>query len=485
MNAVHNVTLELPVAAPAGRAPSKPFISFRDIRENILKEQAAKNASAKPKTKSEETAAEQGMAAMAAAVKADTAANAVTKDTQAADALQQELSKCCDFTELTGKIADILEGFGLLKSNGGTAELTEEGKTFLQNMMDAIMNAENSPESVMPAVAGNEAGMLNTAIPEDVQQELQLLIKEYVCSLENADNTGGAAADTDSLLPAGTDPAAQTNIAISASGSGNIDPKLNNDTENADKDNSGIISAAGEAQEEEAVKTGGLLSKAAAGAETETESKPVVLQEGEDAQAGAAGQKDPLAQLMQALMAVKKGGNPEAPVQPYTPGPEFMQNAQADIPFPVVTQTEMAENISSIVERMSFRSADNVQEFSVSLKPEHLGELSIKLAKGPEGLLAQIKAADPSTRGLIQNEVAALTEQLKEKGIEIRQIEVLYEAPAFTTDPHQNEGRHEAAASPYKARYYRTSGIEETYGMADPAAPPALLSPDSSVEYQA
>ncbi len=509
MNPVHNVAADLPIVTPTGRTPSKPVsVSFQDIRESILKSQIAKNAPAKPKTQDAETAAEQGMTVTTAAsqVRADTAANAEMgqEPLQAADALQQQISKCCDFTELTGKIADILEGFGLLKSDGTTVELTQEGKTLLEGMMNNIMDAQNSTEPVVLTVAGNEAGMLNTAIPDDAQQTLQLLINEYVCSLENANNIADSAGSTVSMEY--TEPAAQTNAAISASISTIDTNKLNNDTENAESNSSGIISAASSGERAEPAPDGSLLLKAIdADAEADdAEAKlPSENEEGPISAAKPTEQKDPLAQLMQALTALKKGGE-QAALEPqknaapsdFDPAhtvtapfsmrqPEIVQNAKTDLPFPVVTQTDMAENISNIVERMSFRSEESVQEFSVSLKPEHLGELVIKLTKGPEGLLAQIKAADASTRGLIQNEVAALTEQLKGKGIELKQIEVLYEAPAFTADPRQNEGRQEAAGNPYKARHYRTSGIEETYGMIDPAATSALLSYDSSVEYQA
>ncbi len=481
MNAVHNVKADLPIA-PTGRNSSKPVsVSFHDIRDSILKSRIDNSAPAKTEAKDSETAAEQGMTAVTTApVGTDTAANADQDALQAADALQKQISKCCDFTELTGKIADILEGFGLLKSSGNTVTLTLEGITLLEGMMNRIMNAQNPAESNVLSVAGNEAGMLSTAIPEDAQQKLQLLINEYVCSLENANNIDSAnstamqyqAVGASSSVLAGLAKAPASEAIVSNSSEIST-PKLNMDAGNAESIFSGT-------------------NGDAVAANSTTAHLP------------SAEQKNPLAQLMQALAAAKGSDDQEAGVQPQKPTagadmepapalgsmfslrqPELVHNAKADLPFPVVTQMDMAENISNIVEEMTFRSADDVKEFSVSLKPAHLGELVIKLTKGPEGLLAQIKAADASTRGLIQNEVATLTEQLKGKGIEIRQIEVLYEAPSFTMDPRQNEERREAAGNPYKSRHYRASGIEEAYGMTDTITTSALLSSDSSVEYQA
>lgn len=488
MNAVRNATADISIVMPTGHTQSKPVsVSFRDIRESILKSQIADRAPVKEETKDSELAAEQGLTSMTPAVvqgRTDVETTSPTDQDvlQAVDALQQQISKCCDFTELTDEIADILEGFGLLKRSGETVELTQEGEALLQNMMNSIMNAEDPAQPIVSTVAGNEAGMLNTAIPDDVQQKLQLLIKEYVCSLENANNT----VSTDNSINIGAmsaDGIANTGAAVSP-GAGTIA---------SDAAATGAETVA-IPHKEQSADTAPLQKAAMPTGETSQDSAST---------AEVAAQKDPLAQLTLALTQTRKSVAPEDTVPqrpaaasdaepvPFAIGSAFslrqpVQSAKTDILFPVVTQADMTENISNIVKELSFRSGEGVQEFSVSLKPEHLGELVIKLTKGPEGLLAQIKAADASTKGLIQNEVATLTEQLKEKGIELRQIEVLYEAPAFTTDMRQNKGHQETDASPYKTRHYRTSGIEESYGtMIDPATSSPLLSLDSSVEYQA
>lgn len=489
MNAVRNAAADISIVMPTVHTQSKPVsVSFRDIRESILKSQIADRTPVKEETKDSELAAEQGLTSMTPAVvqgRADVETSSpIDQDVlQAVDALQQQISKCCDFTELTDEIADILEGFGLLKRSGETVELTQEGEALLQNMMNSIMNAEDA-QPIVFTVAGNEAGMLNTAIPDDVQQKLQLLIKEYVCSLENANNN---AVSTDNSINPG---------AVSADGTVDTDAVVSTGAVNS---NAAVatpdVEDAAIPQKEQAADTAPLQEAAMLTGETDQDRASA---------AEVAAQKDPLAQLTLALTQARKSAAPEDTVRPQRPtaasdaepvpftiGSAFslrqpVQNAKTDIPFPVVTQADMTENISNIVKELSFRSEEGVQEFSVSLKPEHLGELVIKLTKGPEGLLAQIKAADATTKGLIQNEVATLTEQLKGKGIELRQIEVLYEAPAFTTDMRQNKGHQETAASPYKTRHYRTSGIEESYGtIIDPAVSSPLLSLDSSVEYQA
>jgi hypothetical protein len=39
----------------------------------------------------------------------------------------------------------------------------------------------------------------------------------------------------------------------------------------------------------------------------------------------------------------------------------------------------MADNIANIVARVSTQAANGTQEFTIALKPDHLGKLSIKL----------------------------------------------------------------------------------------------------------
>lgn len=467
MNAVQNVATDLSNVVPTGRTTAKTASRrFDAVRESVFNTQGTQSAPSPQKEQSAETAAEQGLVGpvapavppQATVTPTEVETNAQSQDMlQGVNALQQQLSKCCDLPEPVGGIADILEGFGLLNRSGDGIELTKEGQAFLAQLFQELMGAEQQATVSLPYAAGNEAGMLNTAIPEETQQALQLLIKEYLCSLENANNPGTVSAETPviPLLPrAGAVPA---------------DPAENRSSE--------------------------LMEPAKSTANVSPLEQSAVVQ------------KTPLERLVQALTQLESDALREGALQEQklsVPEHEQMQagafHSSLTLQRPVLTsanpgaasmaptQADMAQNISNIVEEMSFRANQEIHEFSVSLKPAHLGELSIKLTKSPDGLIAQIRAADASTKGLIQNEVAALTAQLKDKGIEIRQIEVVYEAPAFTTDMRQNEGRRDTSSSaPHKSRLYRIGTAQETYGATVDStaitASPLLM--DSSVEYQA
>ena len=473
MNAVQNVATDLTNVVPTGRTTAKTASQrFDAVRERVFNTQGAQSAPSPQKEQSAETAAEQGLVvpvppqAVATPVEAETTAQ--SHDVlQGVNAVQQQLSKCCDLPEPVGGIADILEGFGLLNRSGDVIELTTEGQAFLAQLFQELMGAEQQATGSSPYAAGNEAGMLNTAIPEETQQALQLLIKEYLCSLENANSPGtvpvSVSAEHQEALPLPLAGAARADLKDSVE---NLPVQPTADAANV------IVSAAASSEQSTVIQKTPLERLVQALTQRNDDAAP---QEG-------ASQEQKLSSSGHELM---QAGAFHSPLSLQRPVLTSVNPGAANVP---PTQADMAQNISNIVEEMSFRADQEIQEFSVSLKPAHLGELSITLTKSSDGLLAQIKATDASTKGLIQNEVATLTAQLKDKGIEIRQIEVVYEAPAFTTDMRQNEGRKDTSSSaPHKSRLYRIGAAQESYGAAIDStaitASPLLM--DSSVEYQA
>ena len=473
MNAVQNVTTDLSNIVPTGRTTAKTASQrFDAVRERVFSAQGTQCAPSPQKEQSAETAAEQGMVVPAAppqvaATPVEAETTAQSHDVlQGVNALQQQLSKCCDLPEPVGGIADILEGFGLLNRSEDVIELTTEGQAFLAQLFQELMGAEQQAAGSAPYAAGNEAGMLNTAIPEETQQALQLLIKEYLCSLENANSPGtvpvSVSAEHQETLP----------LPLAGAAGAGLKDSVENLPVQPTEDANVTVSTAASSEQSRVIQTTPLERLVQALTQRNDDAAPQesTLQEQKSPVAGhepmqAGAIHSPLSLQRSVLTSANPGAANVAP-----------------------TQADMAQNISNIVEEMSFRAGQEIQEFSVSLKPAHLGELSITLTKSSDGLLAQIKAADASTKGLIQNEVAALTAQLKDKGIEIRQIEVVYEAPAFTTDMRQNEGRRDTASSaPHKSRLYRIGAAQESYGAAIDStaitASPLLM--DSSVEYQA
>lgn len=103
-----------------------------------------------------------------------------------------------------------------------------------------------------------------------------------------------------------------------------------------------------------------------------------------------------------------------------------------------VNKTDMQENIANLIESIEARIAEDTQEYQLALKPAHLGKLTVKLIMSDDGIKAEIKTAEMAAKGLIENELFALEEALKTRGIEIKQIDVAYEASAFEFNTQQD-----------------------------------------------
>jgi flagellar hook-length control protein FliK len=199
------------------------------------------------------------------------------------------------------------------------------------------------------------------------------------------------------------------------------------------------------------------------------------------------------------------GGNDKQAMTEIMPRSAQSKNAQHFVPFVAaeknpalamdteqtvtsaafVKETDMADNISRIVENISARFAEDAQEFTVSLKPEHLGKLSIKLIMDSDGLRAQIKAADSSVSGLIRSELNTLSDLLKDKGIPVTQIDVSYDTAAFLTDARQGNSGQYPGSSSKNRRTYTLNGTEPYGTVPTLTDSQQLMIQGSSIEFQA
>lgn len=104
------------------------------------------------------------------------------------------------------------------------------------------------------------------------------------------------------------------------------------------------------------------------------------------------------------------------------------------------TQNENAivkENVLSIVEKVSTNVAEGKQDFDIELKPEFLGKLNIKLVMENDSIRVSIKAQDASVKGLINDQLSALQDMLREKGIVVSNIDVFCESQGFSQQEKQ------------------------------------------------
>lgn len=155
-----------------------------------------------------------------------------------------------------------------------------------------------------------------------------------------------------------------------------------------------------------------------------------------------------------------------------------------------VSQQDMVDNITRMVDSITTAAEQGKAEMQVDLKPEYLGKLSISLVMDSEGLHAQIKAADLAAKSLIQTELPALQEMLRERGLPMAKVEVTYQAPTFnfsdnnssqrqffSNGRNNNSSRRFAAAlpaEPYESIIQDLSGVMED-----------IFTANSSVEFRA
>ncbi len=82
---------------------------------------------------------------------------------------------------------------------------------------------------------------------------------------------------------------------------------------------------------------------------------------------------------------------------------------------------------TTIIDHIATAVDKGQTELVVQLKPEHLGGLEISLKMGESGLTAKMVTSQESVQNMIHNQIAALQDTLREKGIPVVHMEVIYD----------------------------------------------------------
>jgi flagellar hook-length control protein FliK len=425
-------------SAPNTPTPAQAkTVSFKDYHEAAIKNEATSDAAAQTskdtsvdaeETKSavqtsEETQAE-NTAAPADEQPPDTL-KTLTEDSEKTgeetkdgaetkvkdeDGLKEEttVSMCqgSGLENLTNGIVGILEGFGLLNNDTGNNTLPEE----LQNIVtSATTQTDGTADAPIPAnnvqqEAANEFPEIIARMPQNDQTgnlqaakaQVTQLVSEYLSSFANVNNQGADEQDgagTDNTVQTGTKEQALQNV--------------------ADK----LMAMLSEAYAKKDVST---QKQAADTADQSTA----------DTMTATAGESDA---ATTATAAFQLGEAPKA-VQTQTAAAKTENTAGT-----AQASQYAKENAANIVEKISVMAKDGIQECDISLKPEHLGKLTIKLTMDSDGIKAHIKAADNTVKGLIADQIPALQESLKEKGIQLTHVEVTFEKPMFGQEQSKSQ----------------------------------------------
>jgi len=83
-----------------------------------------------------------------------------------------------------------------------------------------------------------------------------------------------------------------------------------------------------------------------------------------------------------------------------------------------------AEIISQIVEKMKVDLRPMVNEIRISLKPAHLGDVSVRISTRDGAVAAQIVAGSDQVRAILEADLNRLRDALNELGINVQELQV-------------------------------------------------------------
>lgn len=89
--------------------------------------------------------------------------------------------------------------------------------------------------------------------------------------------------------------------------------------------------------------------------------------------------------------------------------------------------------LSQVIEHVRTNVNKEKSEFFLQLKPEHLGGLSIMLSADDKGIVAKMMTSNQDVQYMLQSDMNQLQEVLREKGIHVVQMEVIYDQTASST----------------------------------------------------
>jgi flagellar hook-length control protein FliK len=402
----------------------------------------------------------------------------------------QKVSICGDskLEDLVSGIAGILEGFGLLNYETDEVTLPKGLRTILENALSqmtpegAAGTAETAPaEGTASAPAnGTEIAAGSTpsddyarmpnggqadSIPLNAQKEIVKLVAEYLCSFANSNNNGATDEAAEKAASSTAIPAEIPGTADAVKAVMQPETGLNAENPDADapkadeKTPKGIADRIMQLLKTSVEEAKGAKAAEPAAKDDSATAKPDDAQNTQTQELGAA----------------------YAQKQPAAANTGKVRTFEAE---PRATARDMADNVAKIVDKITTQLKEGQREFEVTLKPEHLGKLSITLLLDSDGIKANLKAADASVKSMIANELPVLQDMLREKGLNVVKIDVAYDNPTFDASGGSFRQNREDG-NPRGKQNYRNTELP-AYGLSfDAVYETDLMLRNSSVEFQA
>lgn len=126
--------------------------------------------------------------------------------------------------------------------------------------------------------------------------------------------------------------------------------------------------------------------------------------------------------------------------------------------------------IEQIIDRVAFSKKEGRTELTVQLKPDSMGTVSVRLTSENGLTMAKIITDRPETKELLEGQLLALRQQLGDRGIDVKELDIVYAGTGFMQQ-HPDTGRERDGREPaIRHRFYNKQqrGTDE---------PPARIAP--------
>lgn len=386
-------------------------------------------------------------------------------------------SMCCDSQrkDILSGIVGILEGFELLDYQTDNVQAIPQKLTAMIETMIAKATDEQGSDLIASGENGEQqtnllsekvAWMLQDnqlkALPNKTQQEILQVVGEYLCSFESTNKrTGMPSLDKQPGIeqlgfekqPGIEQPGLDKQPGIEQSG---LDMEM-------DMDKLGTL----------LLKTKTVVSK-----DNTVEAKPNLTTE-----------------VVQTKQTIKNDvlskSDSELGKQTASVMPGVSEN-RSEVKGAATAETQqqgafVKDNVIKIVDKVNAHVSEGRYDFDIELKPDFLGKLNIKLTMENGELKMLIKTENMATKGLFNNEMPAMQNALKEKGVDISQINLTYEKQSFSGDERQAY-QHNNSNNGRKRNWQNIMSVDQAAtsvfydAMMDA---PDLMLKNSSVEYHA
>lgn len=169
-----------------------------------------------------------------------------------------------------------------------------------------------------------------------------------------------------------------------------------------------------------------------------------------------------------------------------------IQNTEGSFEQNVASATpDTSEIMNQILDYMKLQLKPGMDQLTMQLHPESLGNLHIQITSKGGEITAQFHVQDEAVKAAIESQTAELKETLKNQGIRVEAVEVAVESHAFESNLWQGQDRDESASyqserkSPRRINLDALEGLEELAEEEDRLVAEMMEANGNTVDYTA